>query len=375
MNGRLSVTPGSNSPFASLLSVFTGALATLIFFIVDGVILHDTGSNDASSAPWWAWIGGFIGIGYVIVVTTTVPLIGVALVQATVVTIQLVTSVVLDQLSLVGLPQRTATSLRTVGCVIAIAGVILLTQEALLVPLFQSMVARYHGAKASKEPADTHLEGDSAAALVPKADADANEVPLVVVEEVMTELPLSASTSDVTEATVSPPVEETSAKTQQPAPSQSKAKRVEFYVAILCDAVVGFAIAVQTGTNAEMGRRIGKSGAAMLNLGIALGVASIYYLIRTRGGRDTQYRKVLKGAPWWLYLGGVFGAVYVSISIIVTQHLGSGTTVSLVVLAQLLSAIVFDHFGAFGLKARRVTPVRIFGAMLILAGVLLITLG
>jgi bacterial/archaeal transporter family-2 protein len=73
-------------------------------------------------------------------------------------------------------------------------------------------------------------------------------------------------------------------------------------------------------------------------------------------------------APWWVWTGGLLGAFYVFASVILTPRLGAATTVALILTGQVLASIAIDHFGLFRV-AQEVTPLRLLGATLIIAGV------
>ncbi|MDR3555386.1 MAG: DMT family transporter [Syntrophobacteraceae bacterium] len=77
-------------------------------------------------------------------------------------------------------------------------------------------------------------------------------------------------------------------------------------------------------------------------------------------------------SSWWLWTGGFFGAVYIVISIILLPRLGAATVVALIVTGQMISSLVFDHFGILGVAHHPVSLVRLTGAVLLVAGVVLI---
>jgi transporter family-2 protein len=76
--------------------------------------------------------------------------------------------------------------------------------------------------------------------------------------------------------------------------------------------------------------------------------------------------------PWWAWSGGLFGAIFIGISILVAQHLGAAPLIALLVTGQMLAAIVLDHFGWLGLAQRPIDPARMIGVCLLVAGVVLI---
>jgi len=75
--------------------------------------------------------------------------------------------------------------------------------------------------------------------------------------------------------------------------------------------------------------------------------------------------------PLWL-LGGFFGAAYLGVSIVLLPRLGAATLVALVVTGQLITSMLFDRFALLGVPPHAFGPARALGALLLLAGVLLI---
>lgn len=82
--------------------------------------------------------------------------------------------------------------------------------------------------------------------------------------------------------------------------------------------------------------------------------------------------EVIKSVPLWAYLGAITGLVYVSLVILVIPHLGAGTTTVLLILAQIVTALLLDKFGMFGLEVKDISVTKIIGVALMLAGVYLI---
>jgi transporter family-2 protein len=74
------------------------------------------------------------------------------------------------------------------------------------------------------------------------------------------------------------------------------------------------------------------------------------------------------------WTGGVFGAIYITISILLVPRLGAATVIALLVAGQMLGSLTFDHFGLFGLPVHHVTAPRGIGAVLLLAGAVLVRL-
>jgi len=78
------------------------------------------------------------------------------------------------------------------------------------------------------------------------------------------------------------------------------------------------------------------------------------------------------GAPWISWIGGLFGAVFIGIAILMVPRLGAATTLALVVVGQMIGALALDHFGLFGTPQHSVSLVRLAGACCLIFGVVLI---
>jgi transporter family-2 protein len=75
---------------------------------------------------------------------------------------------------------------------------------------------------------------------------------------------------------------------------------------------------------------------------------------------------------WWAWSGGFFGAIYIAISILLVPRLGTATFVALLIAGQMIASLLFDNFGWFGLAERPADSLRIFGALLLVTGVILL---
>ena len=133
--------------------------------------------------------------------------------------------------------------------------------------------------------------------------------------------------------------------------------------------LVGGALTVQIGMNATLARAIGSPlWAAVVNFSIGLvALIGIAVLAGSRASTDT-----LGQVPAWAWVGGVLGATYVASMTVLGPRLGGMTVVALVLAGQLTVALVVDRFGILGYPQVAVTPTRLLGAVLLLAGALLV---
>jgi bacterial/archaeal transporter family-2 protein len=78
-------------------------------------------------------------------------------------------------------------------------------------------------------------------------------------------------------------------------------------------------------------------------------------------------------APLIAWTGGIFGAMFIATNAIMIPRLGVATVMTLVVVGQLLSSLVFDHFGLLGTPLHQITFVRLLGAACLIAGAAMVS--
>jgi len=83
----------------------------------------------------------------------------------------------------------------------------------------------------------------------------------------------------------------------------------------------------------------------------------------------------LRGLPWWGWLGGFVGATYVVAVFLLIPRIGAEAAIGLTVAGQQLASLLVDQFGLLRLPRRVLTRARLAGVALLLAGVALVQLG
>lgn len=133
--------------------------------------------------------------------------------------------------------------------------------------------------------------------------------------------------------------------------------------------VAGALLPLQALINAQLGRQttgaLFASACSFLVGTIALGGV----LLVTR--QPLPAFDTLARLPAWIWLGGLLGAFFVCVATLAIPRIGAATLVALVVGGQMLAALALDRFGVLQ-APQPVTASRLFGALLVLAGVLLV---
>lgn len=126
-------------------------------------------------------------------------------------------------------------------------------------------------------------------------------------------------------------------------------------------------------------------GAIYGRLGICLGSAvqasTVSFLIATiviaavciGNGKTGCVRKAFsKGNPWWMWLGGVCGAISVFGNAWLIPQIGAGAFFMALLLGQMLLSLLMEERGWLGAIKRRISYVQLVGIALMVAGVAMI---
>jgi transporter family-2 protein len=81
---------------------------------------------------------------------------------------------------------------------------------------------------------------------------------------------------------------------------------------------------------------------------------------------------VMARVPLWAWSGGVFGAIFIALSIVTIPKFGGAAYIALLVAGQMIAALAVDHFCWFGLAERHIDLPRLLGVALLVGGVILI---
>ncbi|MBX3702599.1 MAG: DMT family transporter [Steroidobacteraceae bacterium] len=143
------------------------------------------------------------------------------------------------------------------------------------------------------------------------------------------------------------------------------------YAAMIATALVGASLAVQIGLNATMSRHTGSPlAASFINFAIGT-VALLVLLFAVRGGLPALAQA--PAAPWWAWGAGLLGALYVASSTVLGPLVGGAAFLALLVAGQMIAALVIDHYGVLSFPVRPIDAWRIGGALLVVAGVFLLS--
>jgi transporter family-2 protein len=133
--------------------------------------------------------------------------------------------------------------------------------------------------------------------------------------------------------------------------------------------LAGALLPLQALINAQLGRQSAGALFASACSFLVGTVALCLLLVASR--QPLPALDTLQRLPAWIWLGGLLGAFFVFVATLAIPRLGASALVALVVGGQMVAALAYDYFGV--LQAPQAIGVsRLFGALLVLAGVLLV---
>ena len=143
-------------------------------------------------------------------------------------------------------------------------------------------------------------------------------------------------------------------------------------IPLLLALVAGILIAVQAPTNAILAKASGSPVVAAF-ISFFVGTVALGAIVAASSGR--VFAPELRDVPWYAWVGGLYGAVFVAVAAFAAPRIGIGVLLTAAIAGQLLAALVLDHYGFFGLPRQPVNLTRIAGVTLVLAGAMLVRRG
>jgi bacterial/archaeal transporter family-2 protein len=139
-------------------------------------------------------------------------------------------------------------------------------------------------------------------------------------------------------------------------------------LAVLLTAGAGGLIALQAPVNAGLGRATGSLPAALVSFLVGtVALTAIVVLSGKAGGLSSTF-----DVSWYYLLGGLLGAVYVANALVAVTAIGAGGVAAATITGQLTFSVAIDRLGLFGLDQVPLSPERVVGVALLLAGTVLI---
>lgn len=137
---------------------------------------------------------------------------------------------------------------------------------------------------------------------------------------------------------------------------------------------VGVFVPLQAAINNALKADIGNSTLLAAFVSFAVGTLTLFlFSLVTR--QPLQILSSLPHLPWWKLIGGTFGALFVFCTIYLAPRIGFAAMVSLIITGQIVASLLLDRVGFLGLPVREISIVKLSGAVLLVAGMVLVNFG
>ena len=125
----------------------------------------------------------------------------------------------------------------------------------------------------------------------------------------------------------------------------------------------GVAVAIQPSINGRLAQKIGVLESSAVSFVVGAVALLAVALVAGRGSF-----KGLADARGWELTGGLMGAFFVTLTIIIVPRIGTAATMAATIAAQLATGMILDHYGLFGFRSIPLDLKRGVGAGLLLIG-------
>ena len=125
---------------------------------------------------------------------------------------------------------------------------------------------------------------------------------------------------------------------------------------------------------------INNVSAGILNSALAAATISLLtsailvFSVLLMRGEAIRLDKILD-LPWWVLLGGLAGAIFVSGGLILVPRIEVTSFFVCVIAGQLVGAVIADYIGAFGLVSRDLSISKLVGVFMAFLAVLFVRFG
>jgi bacterial/archaeal transporter family-2 protein len=132
---------------------------------------------------------------------------------------------------------------------------------------------------------------------------------------------------------------------------------------------LGAVLPMQAAINSRLAKT---AGSPVMAAFISFGVGTIALMLFLVVAGQFNFKFISNASPWWIWTGGLLGTFFVAGIVVLLPRLGVVLSFSLVLAGQMFVAILFDQFGWLGVAVKEISAGKIIGAILLIAGVVLI---
>lgn len=132
----------------------------------------------------------------------------------------------------------------------------------------------------------------------------------------------------------------------------------------------GMLSATQIAVNGYLGKVVGstiKASAISFTVGIIF-LAIICIVLHFKNGKSESFKNESAKNPWWMWIGGILGGLYILANVYLSRIVGTGMTVIILLIGSTTGGILVDHFGMFESPKKPINAQKILGVLIMILG-------
>lgn len=132
----------------------------------------------------------------------------------------------------------------------------------------------------------------------------------------------------------------------------------------------GMLSATQIAVNGYLGKVVGspiKASAISFTVGIIF-LAIICIVLHFKNGKSESFKNESAKNPWWMWIGGILGGLYILANVYLSRIVGTGMTVIILLIGSTTGGILVDHFEMFESPKKPINAQKILGVLIMILG-------
>ncbi len=138
----------------------------------------------------------------------------------------------------------------------------------------------------------------------------------------------------------------------------------------------GLAMSIQPGINSLLGRAVQSPWLAST---ISFFVGTIALAVITIGFGEFKsvsfFLETVKNQPWWIWVGGLLGALVVTSALVFAPKIGATSWIALFLVGQVATSVFLEKWGVLGFPEKRISVEKLIGLALLILSAWLVRKG
>ena len=140
-----------------------------------------------------------------------------------------------------------------------------------------------------------------------------------------------------------------------------------FFVYLIVALAAGVALATQSAINTQLAKAMSGEAVIATFISFAVGTIVLFFIAWVKTDLWGNLSTV-PSQPWWKLIGGILGAVVVFTTVLLAPKLGITAMLFFIIVGQLITAAIIDHFGLIGMPIREVNITKFIGLIIVAFG-------